>query len=328
MATTGERAGGSGTFTVRAFGWAMLAALAAFMANSILTIWMGFPGAGGLLSRGEGGALAALQLAIYAGLPLLAIVHVMRSGSTTLRADAARVSNFNAFLVRAAFWVVFLVGLGDAILSFLRVEGMLDGLVGAQLSGDLGRAQFRGPWFHVPLVLVGIVIGAVTRGLSVVWLAFLVVAAELFIVIARFVFSYEQAFMADLVRFWYGALFLFASAFTLIEDGHVRVDLLYAGFSRRTKGLVNGLGAVFLGMALCWTILVIGFAGKASIIASPILVWEVTQAGFGMYVKYFMAGFLGVFAITMMIQFVAQMFDSFADRRGEPGGRETHSEMM
>jgi len=38
------------------------------------------------------------------------------------------------------------------------------------------------------------------------------------IVISRFIFSYEQAFMADLVRFWYGALFLFASAYTLLED--------------------------------------------------------------------------------------------------------------
>jgi len=313
---------------VRAFGWAMLAMLAAFMANSILTIWVGWPGAGGLIAGDDSSALAIVQLAIYAGLPLLGVVHVLRSGGTTLRADATRISNFNAFLVRAAFWVVFLVGLGDAILSFLRVEGMLEGLLGDQLAGDLGRSQFRGPYFHVPLVILGIVIGALTRGLSVVWLAFLVVAAELLIVICRFVFSYEQAFMADLVRFWYGALFLFASAFTLLEDGHVRVDLLYAGFSRRTKGLVNGWGSIVLGMSLCWTILVVGFAGKSSIIASPILVFEVTQAGFGMYVKYFMAGFLGVFAITMLIQFVALLFDSFADRRGEPGGHETHSEMM
>ena len=66
----------------------------------------------------------------------------------------------------------------------------------------------------------------------------------------------------------------------------------------------------------------------SSIIASPILVFEVTQAGFGMYVKYFMAGFLGVFAITMLLQFVAQLFDAFADRRGEPGAHEAHSEMM
>ncbi|MCL5779031.1 TRAP transporter small permease subunit [Limibaculum sp. FT325] len=320
--------GGSGTFLVRAFGWGMLAFLVAFMTNAILTIWMDFPGAGSVLAAGGPTTQGIIQAAIYLGLPLIGILHVLRSAGTPLRADATRVSNFNAFLVRAAFWVVLLVGAGDAVISFLRVEGMLEGLVGAQLAGDLGRSQFRGMNVHVPLVVLGIVIGAVTRGLSVVWLAFLVVLAELLIVILRFIFSYEQAFMADLVRFWYGALFLFASAYTLLEDAHVRVDLLYAGFSRRAKGLVNGWGSILLGMTLCWTILVIGFGSKASIIASPILVFEVTQAGFGMYVKYFMAGFLGVFAITMLLQFVAQLFDAFADRRGEPGAHEAHSEMM
>jgi len=31
-----------------------------------------------------------------------------------------------------------------------------------------------------------------------------------------------------------------------------------------------------------------------------------------------MAGFLGVFAITMLIQFVSQMFAAYADYRGDP----------
>ena len=53
-----------------------------------------------------------------------------------------------------------------------------------------------------------------SKGLGFIWLALLVVVAEFLIVITRFVFSYEQAFMGDLVRFWYAALFLFASANT------------------------------------------------------------------------------------------------------------------
>mgnify|MGYP002173394486 CR=1 FL=1 len=81
------------------------------------------------------------------------------------------------------------------------------------------------------------------------WLALLVVVAEMSIVVTRFVFSYEQAFQGDLVRFWYGALFLFASAYTLFEDGHVRVDVLYAGFSTRTKGIINTFGCIVLGLS-------------------------------------------------------------------------------
>ena len=57
----------------------------------------------------------------------------------------------------------------------------------------------------------------------------------------------------------------------------------------------------------------------SGLINSPILVYETTQTGFGMYVKYFMAGFLAVFAVTMMIQFVSSLFDAVADTRNEPG---------
>ncbi|MEO0428203.1 MAG: TRAP transporter small permease subunit [Pseudomonadota bacterium] len=331
-ATGDVHAGASGgsTALVRGFGWLMLSLLAVFLLNSILTFWVGFPGVESLFgSGGEGSTgLAVVQLIIYLAAPAFTVWHVARTAETSLRSDAARVAAFNAFLVRAAFWAVFLVGVGDAAMSFLRVEGMLEGYVGEEMAGDLGRSAYRGLYFHTPLVLLGIVIAFFTRTLGFTWLALLVVVAELLIVVCRFVFSYEQAFMADLVRFWYGALFLFASAYTLLEDGHVRVDLFYAGMSQRGQGLVNSLGSILLGMSVCWTILYFGFSSANAVIVSPILVFEVTQAGFGMYVKYFMAGFLGVFAATMLIQFVSQLFDGVADRRGEPGHRESHMEPL
>lgn len=310
----------------RMFGWIMIGVMTAFILNAILMFWFGFPGASTAFSGG--GFLGVVQLLIYVVAAIIAAGFVMKSPDVTLRTDAARVNDLNTFLVRACFWVVLLVGLADAVISFLRVSETLAQFVGEDLAGDLGRAQFRGLYVHTPLVILGIVIAFFTRSLGFIWLALLVVVAELLIVIGRFVFSYEQAFLADLVRFWYGALFLFASAYTLFEDGHVRVDLFYASMRRENQGRVNAIGSVIMGMLLCWTILIIGFQGSSSAIVGPILVFEVTQSGFGMYVKYFMAGFLGIFAVTMMVQFVAQLFDSVADARGEPGHRESHSEMM
>ena len=146
--------------------------------------------------------------------------------------------------------------------------------------------------------------------------------AELTIVFTRFIFSYEQAFMGDLVRFWYAALFLFASAYTLQEEGHVRVDVFYAGFADKTKGFINAWGSIILGMSVCWVILVTGMGSRSAIINSPMLNYEISQSGFGMYTKYLMAGFLGVFAITMLIQFVSYLLESVADYRNEPGRRE------
>ena len=128
--------------------------------------------------------------------------------------------------------------------------------------------------------------------------------------------------MGDLVRYWYSALFLLASAYTLYEEGHVRVDILYAGLTRRKKGLFNIVGVIMLGMTTAWTILAVGLSGSHSIINSPVLNFEITQTGgIGMYVKYQMAAFLGIFGVTMLIEFVVMLFESVADWRDEPGHR-------
>ena len=144
-------------------------------------------------------------------------------------------------------------------------------------------------------------------------------AAEITIVIARFVFSYEQAFMADLVRFWYGALFLFASPYTLIKEGHVRVDIMYASFSNQGKAMANSIGCTILGLPWCWTIMTMGLWGKANAINGPLLSFEVTQSGFGLYIKYLLASFLLIFALAMLVQFMSYLLSNVATLLHEPG---------
>lgn len=304
----------------RMFGWSLLAFLFAWFINNILKLSFGWPGAGAIFT-GNGGGASIMQAAFVVVCVGLAIFFVKRRPNVSLRDDAVSITSINTFLVRAAFFVVLFVGIGDMIVSFLRVEGMLEATVGSELSKELGRSNVRGVYFHLPLMALGIVAAMFTRTLGFHWLALLIVGAELAIVLTRFIFSYEQSFMGDLVRFWYAALFLFASAYTLLEEGHVRVDVFYSGFKNRTKGIVNTIGSLVLGIGFCWTILLMGLGNKSAIIYSPVSNFETSQSGFGMYVKYMMAGFLAFFAITMMIQFISYLLESIADWREEPGTR-------
>jgi TRAP-type mannitol/chloroaromatic compound transport system permease small subunit len=305
------------TYTIRLFGWGMLSIMLVYVINNFLTFGAGFPGANKVFNEGAS-ALSWLQALSYFVVAGATVLWLNKRNDKTLREDSLVISNYNTIFIRCAFWVVLIVGITDMAISFLRVEGLLSSVVGENLASQLGKSQFRGVYVHVPLMLLGIALGFVTRTLGFTWLTILIVGAELLIVITRFIFSYEQAFMADLVRFWYGALFLFASAYTLLEEGHVRVDVFYAGFKSRTKGMINAVGTILLGLTLCWTILIVGMGGKSSVINSPVFNFEVTQSGFGMYVKYMMAGFLAVFAISMMIQFVAYLLDAVADYRDDP----------
>ena len=313
---------------LRGFAWAVVGVMFVYLFNCYLSYWQDWPGVLPLFARGEADLLGVLQVAFYGVAIAIAVVYGLRTAaSRSLRADSDRLNNISTFIIRAAFWSVLLIGFVDAAISFLRVEGLLESVVGTDLAKQLGRSRFRGPYVHIPLIGVGIIIALMRKGIDFVWLAFLVVIAELAIVITRFIFSYEQAFMGDLVRFWYAALFLFASAYTLYTDAHVRVDVFYAGFTRRTRGSVNAVGAVILGIIFCWTILVMGMWSKSSILITPLLGFEVSQSGFGMYIKYLMASFLSIFAITMMIQFASSLLESVADYRGEPGARNLDNEI-
>lgn len=299
----------------RLFAWGTVAATFAFLFENYLIYWRDMPAARAVLA-GETGGLVALGVYLIAA--LLTVGLALKGASQPLRADSARISALVAYLVRAAFFAILLVGVVDGVISFLRVEALLEGLVGKSLADNLGLSRWRGPYVHMPIVLLGFVIAAFTRTLGFYWFALLVVVVQLLIVVGRFIFSYEQAFSADLVRLWYAALFLFASAYTLVEEGHVRVDVFYAGMSQRGRALVNGFGSVFLGMSLCWVILIAGTASSASTIIAPVLSYETAPQGTAMYTKYFMAGFLGLFAVSMMLQFAAYLLKAVADWRGEP----------
>ncbi len=245
-----------------------------------------------------------IQFLVFTAIMLAVAGWVMRTPVRDMEQDAAVYASLAAYFARFAFWAVFLVGLTDSFLSFLRVEGFLPILIGEHWATQLGRSIFRGLWVHFPLIGTAAIVALVTRSIGFVWLALLIVAAEFTIVVSRFVFSYEQAFQGDLVRFWYAGLFLFASAYTLMHDGHVRVDVLYANFSERGKAATNALGSLVLGLPICWTILIFGTSSKGSIIVSPLLSFEISQSGFGMYTKYLMAAYLLIFALTMAIQFI------------------------
>ena len=309
------------TLLFRSFGWIILGLIFSFLVNNILVLSLNYPTFYSIFNQLN--ISSFIIIGIYILGVVLPISFVILSQSNTLRFDAQMLHKFNVYLIRSCFWAVILVGLTDFIISFMRVERILPILLNDFFVRALGRSAFVGLYIHLPLILLGFVLASFTRTVGFTWLALIIVAGELLIVISRFVFSYEQSFMGDLVRYWYAALFLFASAYTLYENGHVRVDVFYASMSTKTRGAVNALGSILLGASTCIVIILIGFDGKQSIINSPIMNFEITQTGtVGMFIKYQMAAFLGIFAITMLIQFISYFFESVADYRSEVGHRD------
>ena len=309
----------------RVFSYSILAFSFIFLANNVLTIWFDWPGLKQLFSHyglfgfkklstplsGSVLNLCFIQLLFYFLSFVVVLIYVFKSINQTLETDAKILTNITAYIVRSSFWAVLIVGIVDFLISFLVVEKLAEPIFNEAIKINLVIPSFRITFIHFPLILLSFVIGYFTRSVGFIWLAVLVVGSEFLIVLSRFIFQYEQAFQGDLVRFWYAALYLFASAYALIHEGHVRVDVLYTGFSERKKAWTNAIGSFVFGIPLCLIILFLGMGGKASIINGPVISFEITQQGSnGLYLLYLMAVYLAVFAVTMLIQFTSYFMDS------------------
>ena len=308
---------------LRILSYSVLAFTLAFLINNVLTVWVDWPGVKKIFSHYElfgfkqkalqGSELnyGYLQIGIYLICIAGVILYVFKTYSQTLEHDSEILSKFSAYLVRSSFWAVFLVGVADFIISFMVVERLWEAIFSPEVKAFMVKAPERITFIHFPIILVSFIIGYFTKSVGFIWLAVLVVLSEFVIVLSRFIFSYEQAFQGDLVRFWYAALYLFASAYALIHEGHVRVDVLYSSFSERKKAWTNSIGSALLGVPLCLIVIFYGLNGKASIINGPVVAFEVTQQGSnGLYLLYLMAVYLAVFAVTMLLQFTSYFMSS------------------
>ena len=301
---------------VKFLGWSCLGFVLGFLINNFLHISLDFPPA--LATSLWNGGYTFVPALIYFLVITLFIYRFVVASKDTLREQSIKLHMFNCFLVRWFFFSILLVGIADVVIAFLRVEKLLPLIVNEELVGAFNKPLFVGSYIHVPLIMLSFIASFFSKTLGFTWLALMIVLAELMIVITRFVFSYEQPFMADLVRYWYAGLFLFASAYTLYDEGHVRVDIVYAGLKHKTQGFLNAIGCWLLGISTGLTIVLIAFNGKYSIINKPLLSFEVSQTGtVGMFIKYQLAVFLGIFGVTMIVQFVSYFFEAVADSKGE-----------
>lgn len=82
-------------------------------------------------------------------------------------------------------------------------------------------------------------------GKAVSWLILLAVLVSAGNAIVRKVFSTSSNMWLELQWYLYGAAFLGAAAYTLLENEHIRIDLIYGMWSRRRQQWIDLIGHVF-----------------------------------------------------------------------------------
>jgi TRAP-type mannitol/chloroaromatic compound transport system permease small subunit len=90
------------------------------------------------------------------------------------------------------------------------------------------------------------------------WVGLMLMAVTLIQVISRYLFNVSWVAVQELEWHLFGAMFLLAAGYTLNAEGHVRVDIFYARFSRRGQALVNMLGVLLLLLPICGIVVYFG----------------------------------------------------------------------
>jgi TRAP-type mannitol/chloroaromatic compound transport system permease small subunit len=77
------------------------------------------------------------------------------------------------------------------------------------------------------------------------------VATVLVVVVTRYFLQIGSIALQESVTYLHCMVFMLGLAYTLKHDGHVRVDIIYRGYSVKTKALVNLVGGVLFLLPLC-----------------------------------------------------------------------------
>jgi TRAP-type mannitol/chloroaromatic compound transport system permease small subunit len=149
-------------------------------------------------------------------------------------------------------------------------------------------------------------------GRFAMYLFFVLAAIMLYSTLSRALFDAPVNWALEMSQFVLSAYYLLGGAYSMQEDAHVRMDLIYGRLSPRRRAAIDAFTIIFVVfylVVLFWgsvssTSYAITYNQKNYSAWSPVL-WPV---------KVVMA--IGIF--LMLLQFVSQFFKDLAAARGKP----------
>jgi TRAP-type mannitol/chloroaromatic compound transport system permease small subunit len=139
-------------------------------------------------------------------------------------------------------------------------------------------------------------------GRAAAWAALFVVVVQFVVVVLRYLFGIGSIWLSESILYGSAVMFLLASAWTLREGGHVRVDVFYAEASPRTKALVDFCGAILL---LLPFMLVLAWFSYPYVARSWAIL-ESSRETSGLPAVFLLKTLIPLFALLMALQGIAQ----------------------
>jgi len=153
----------------------------------------------------------------------------------------------------------------------------------------------------------------VGRGLS--WLSAGMALVTFTIVILRYGFNTGFIWMQESVVYMHGTFFMLTAGYTLLYQGHVRIDIFYRPSRPAYKAAVDFLGAVLLLLPTCVLILICG----VPYVADSWAVFEGSKEAGGIPGVFLLKSVILLGALLLGLQGLSQAARSLLALAGEPG---------
>jgi len=163
------------------------------------------------------------------------------------------------------------------------------------------------------VTVIGRLNAAVGRLFS--WLVLAAVAVCFIVVVQRYVFSTTQLWMQDLYVWLNGAMFMAVAGYTLLIDGHVRVDILYRPASIRRKAMMDLIGVVVFLLPFCVVVWLWGF----EYVQRSWMLKEASENPGGMPGLFILKSFILAFVVLVGLQGIAMALRSVLVLKGREG---------
>lgn len=93
-------------------------------------------------------------------------------------------------------------------------------------------------------------------GMVAAWVTLLLVLVVFVDVVMRYAFNTSFVFTQELEWHLFAAIFLIGAGYTLLHDGHVRVDIIYQRLGPKGKAWINLLGTLLFALPGCFLVVV------------------------------------------------------------------------
>ena len=135
-------------------------------------------------------------------------------------------------------------------------------------------------------------------GCCLSWSFLLMTIVTLLVVFLGSAFRVGYVWMSELVVYMHASLFTLAAAYTLLHDGHVRIDVFYARLSPKRQAWVNLCGVFLLLLPVCVAI----FSYSLPYVAASWQVWEKSPEGQGLPAVFLLKSCLLLMPVLLALQ--------------------------